>query len=360
MTGVQRYAYQLLIGLLQAAPDMRFRVYTLPSQRLEEALIIELRQAGAEVISGPAWARNKQVFEQVALPRMASRDGAFRLLHLSNSLSVASRVRQICFLYDLAPIRLPDTYRLAYRAKFGTVLQAARLRKPQVATLSEFSRRELESQHVAVSVVVAAGEGSPMLARLALGADGVEVVPDLELLPDRFALVLGSSDPRKRVAEVIASWGPVHERLGLSLVVVEGASALHRRAQAGDDPPGVLRLAGRVSDRGLVSLARRSSLAIFASRYEGGALAAQELLALGTPVVASDIPTFRELLPIRVPFFSDPADLGDRCAQALDNSRPVALTCDEAAASWRVAANQLLDQTDLGLERRPNTSLTIQ
>lgn len=338
MTGVQRYAFQLLAGLLRVTRPLHVRVYV-PSTASDIRLLDDLRGHGADVVIGPAWARNKQVFEQVALPRMAARDSVSRLVHLSNSVSLLSRAEQVSFLYDLAPVRFPSTFRLAYRAKFRSVLLAARLHRAQIATLSEFSRRELESVGLKDIAVVPAGLGSPMLLNL-LAGDSDARLPQLKNVPGPYALILGSSDPRKRVSDVVAHWPTVFRELGLTLVVVGGAPGVHRSSPTQEAGEGVVRIEGRVNDRDLVRLTQGGCLAIFASAYEGGALAAQEAMALGTPVVAADIPTFRELLPTSVPFFSQLEVLSERCAAAMRAPRPKVIPVQEASTSWCTAAEQ--------------------
>ena len=346
ITGVQRFAYQLLLGLLEERPDLTVRVYVPPLPPEKQPLVHRLRTAGAAVVVAPRWAANKQVFEQLAFPRLAARDGAALLVHLNNNVSFLARRPQVCFVYDAAPVRLPETYRWAYRAKFRLVLTAARRRKVTVATLSEFSRAELASVGVGVTAVIPAGAGSPMLIEAAIAPKESVASTALESLPDRpFALMLGSADPRKRVQEVVDAWPAVYRALGLPLVVVQGTAPTHRAATGHDnEETGVIRLHGRISDADLAVIARDSAMAIFASCYEGGALAAQEILALGTPVLASDIPTFRELLAAPVQFFSGLDQLAPACAQLLGQPRPAAMSADDAHAAWKSSARLFAEQ----------------
>jgi glycosyltransferase involved in cell wall biosynthesis len=256
------------------------------------------------------------------------------LVHLNNNVSILRRRPQICFVYDIASMWLPRTYRLAYRLKFRATIAAIKRRKPTVVTLSQFSRGELESVGVTVSAVEPGGFGSPML----LEAEALDSAEAAATVEGPFALVFGSADPRKRVEEVIAAWPAVHASLGLKLLVVQGIAPTHSPA-AGEQAvrQGIVRLSGRISDASLVQLMRQAKLVIFGSQYEGGALAAQEVLALGTPVVASDIPTFRELLAPPVAFFRDFADLDEVCAQALAAPVPPIQTLEHVRDSWRAA-----------------------
>jgi glycosyltransferase involved in cell wall biosynthesis len=338
VTGVQRFALQLLLGLLEARPDLKIRVYVPPLPDSKQPLLDQLRSAGAEVVNGPSWTANKQVFEQLGLPLLARADRVSCLLHLNNNVSLLRRRPQVCFVYDLAPLRLPDTYRRAYRLKFRATLAGIKRRRPTVVTLSEFSRRELESVGVSVAAVITGAVGSPMLLE---AASAESPPPDIE---GAYAVVLGSADPRKRVEEVIAAWPPVFATLGLRLAVVQGVAPTHRAVGAAPiAEPGVTRLSGRISDADLVRLMRGAQLAIFASSYEGGALAAEEVLALGTPVVASDIPTFRELLRSPVAFFGDLSELSDCCTQVLAAERPAVQSLEQVRAAWRTRGASLAE-----------------
>jgi glycosyltransferase involved in cell wall biosynthesis len=338
VTGVQRFAFQLLLGLLEARPEQPVRVYVPPLPESKVPLLNQLRSAGAEVVIGPSWSRNKQVFEQLGLPLLARRDRVSCLLHLNNNVSLLRRGPQVCFVHDIAPLRLPDTYRFAYRLKFRATLAGIRRRRPTVLTVSAFSRRELESVGVRVAAVIRVAVGSPMLLEASSAA---RTAPEIR---GDYALVLGSADPRKRVEEVIAAWPPVFAALGLQLAVVQGVAPTHRAAEAQPAvEPGVVRLHGRVSDGDLVQLMRGARLAIFASSYEGGALAAEEVLALGTPVVASDIPTFRELLEPPVAFFGSLSELSGCCAQALAAARPSVQTLEQVRNAWRRAGAELAE-----------------
>ena len=66
--------------------------------------------------------------------------------------------------------------------------------------------------------------------------------------------------------------------------------------QGADDnaDDGVLHL-GYLDDPTLVAILRRARALIFPSRYEGFGLPLVEAMALGCPVVASDLPTAREI-----------------------------------------------------------------
>jgi glycosyltransferase involved in cell wall biosynthesis len=74
-----------------------------------------------------------------------------------------------------------------------------------------------------------------------------------------------------------------------------------------------------VSDDGIVAAYRGADVVVSASRFEGFGLTPMEGLAMGLPVLASDIPTHREFLGDAVAYFA-PDDDG-ALAAALDETR---------------------------------------
>lgn len=138
--------------------------------------------------------------------------------------------------------------------------------------------------------------------------------PQVRLLPnainlDRFAAVR----PRPEVGLILA-YGRIDRHKGLDrlLHVLARVDADWRLVVAGTGEPALLRelaaeterlgiqrrviWAGRVSDEELDDLLARARLVAFPSRFEGFGLALLEGLAAGRPLLASDLPTHREIL----------------------------------------------------------------
>ena len=269
----------------------------------KQPLLDQLRTVGAAIVVGPQWARSKQIFEQLALPLLARSDGVACLVQLNNNVCFLRRKRQVCFVYDVAPLRIPETYRRAYRLKFRATLAGIKRRRPAVVTLSEFSRRELESVGVAVSAVVPGGLGSPMLLQ---ASDATLEVPQLEVpqLDGPYAVVFGSADPRKpgrgrdrRLATHLRDAGTdTRGRAGGR--PNPSRSRDHAITLSGCDPaerPGQRCRPGRSHSWSTAHRLRQPLRGWCAGRRRGG--------RIGHPVVASDIPTFRELLSPPVELF---------------------------------------------------------
>jgi len=114
--------------------------------------------------------------------------------------------------------------------------------------------------------------------------------------------------------------------------------AVHRRA---------VRFAGFVTDAELAWLYQRAALFIFLSLDEGFGIPMLEALQFGTPILASDIPVFREILARRARFV-DPhsADkVADAICVALDairvEGRPAPIRPQELGYAWSASVRRL-------------------
>lgn len=148
-----------------------------------------------------------------------------------------------------------------------------------------------------------------------------------------FVLSMASGfDYRRNTGALVRAFGWLREQRGddLILVIAGDLRALERPhcpdpreslAQAGLTEGVDVRFPGFIDDEDLPALYSAATLHACPSLYEGFGLTALESMACGTPVVASDIPTFREVLGDAA-LLADPHDheaLGKAMADVLDD-----------------------------------------
>lgn len=296
----------------------------------------ELGPVANDVIEAPSWAQNSQLFEQVALPVLLRRGRSELLLSLSNVVVASAKGRsQVAAFYDAAPLRHPEAFSFAYRQKFRASVGLAKAKRVQTVTFSQFAASDLSSTIGLSPFVLPLGRGLPRQVHHQ-SRDGDTPA---------YCIAHGASDGRKRVSRLIKAWAPVHESLGLRLVVLNPASITHRPVGLPtmncETDHGVTVVSERLTDPEFAALISGASAFVTASEYEGAALAADEALALGTPVVASDIAVYRELLTGRVTFFSDWSDLVSAVRTAVASERPVPSTAGQIEESWLHAGRAL-------------------
>ena len=116
-------------------------------------------------------------------------------------------------------------------------------------------------------------------------------------IPGRYLLFVGLAHPNKRFHWLVEQLLAARQRLPPDLRLVAVGGHAERQAETLRRPdPGFVIYTGRVSDSDLAALYSGAVAYVTASVSEGSNLPAQEALACGCPVIATDIPAHRETL----------------------------------------------------------------
>jgi glycosyltransferase involved in cell wall biosynthesis len=324
MTGVERYASELLREV-RALADVTETV-------------------------GPAGLVRGQLHEQFVLP---FRSGGSFLVSPANAGPVVAR-RHLLVIHDLAPLRVPEAFSPRFRRYFGAVLSMHRVAGTTIATVSQSSRDDLanwlDRDPADIPVV-------PNGVRVSTASDASADPVAERAAGEVFMVHLGTVQPRKRVDLLTAVWPEVYRRTGVRLVLIgdRGAGGVFGAGRAVDASAQV-EWRGRVSDDEVARLIEASSGLISLSAFEGFGLPVLEALAMGRPVVASNIPAHRELAPGRSVTLVDVGVAGDRGwvdqlvaavagaveANSIERARADAVAVRQAW-SWQRSAQALAD-----------------
>lgn len=218
------------------------------------------------------------------------------------------RARPVFFVHDLIPITHPEYCRPGeaerHARRMDAVLDlAAGVIANSKATLDElaaYARRRGKAMPPAVA---------------ALLAPGLAAVPSATRpLAEPYFVMLGTIEPRKNHWLMLQLWRRLAEQLGEAaprLVVIgqrgwecENVVDLLERCPALD---GFVIEIPRCSDAELADYLGHAQALLFPSFAEGYGLPLVEALALRTPVIASDLPAFREVAG-DIPEYLDPLD----------------------------------------------------
>jgi glycosyltransferase involved in cell wall biosynthesis len=226
-----------------------------------------------------------------------ARAAGCELVHYTNAVAPPrTRVPYVATVHDLSILRLPGSHPLRRLALVPFLLPTVRRSRmvivPSQATADEL-RRLLRVPARRIEVIALAAR------RPAFDAPDGAVPVRLGLEPYRYVVALGTIEPRKNHARLLAAFEQlVARRPELQLVIVGARGwrdapfrrALHRSAARGR-----VVLTGRLSDREVAALLASSSLVAYASLYEGFGLPILEAMAAGAPVVTSRVSSMPEV-----------------------------------------------------------------
>lgn len=134
------------------------------------------------------------------------------------------------------------------------------------------------------------------------------------LVSGRYALVVGNFYPHKNLQRLIFAWKKVishkhHEQTKLILVGPKDFfyKRLHKQLQE-QKMLGKIQFVLNPGDAGLATLYKKAQFLVFPSLAEGFGLPGLEAMALGCPVICSDLPVFKEIYG-EAPLYFDPQNI---------------------------------------------------
>ncbi len=282
MTGVQRYAFELLRELdkilVSASPGFgRIEVLVPRNIRLRPNYdVLFLREVGR--FTGHAW-------EQIELPRYCQRKilftpcGGAPVLHDLNVVTVP----------DAAVFATPKAYSLVYRTWYRLLLSRFESSANRIITVSDFSKSELNRLcQIPLSKIAVTRLASDHMFDMRCDANilkkhGLEKVP--------YVLAVSSHNPNKNFQGIIQAISMLRDP-GIRLAIA-GDMNTEVFGKARAMPASVIQL-GRVTDEELRALYESAGCFVFPSFYEGFGLPPLEAMASNCVVIASNIRALHE------------------------------------------------------------------
>lgn len=285
MTGVQRYAYEIVVALddilaqeptKERSPKMRLVV---PSGSEVKIVLSTIGICQTNFGSGHAW-------DQFILPLYA-RSG---VLSLGNVGPILGRNHIVC-IHDASTFIRPESYSRAFGMAYRTLLPLVGKQASRIATVSGFSADMLAKYGICRrdKIFVAPNGHEHALRWDARRAR----IPLLNALKRPYVLLQGSRAKHKNV-NVILDRAQALDDAGIDIVVVGAASGIFSEIA-----PDLLRSnihhAGYVGDDDLAALYEGALCLVFPSRTEGFGIPPLEAMARGCPVISSNAASLVEV-----------------------------------------------------------------
>ncbi|AHM61789.1 group 1 glycosyl transferase [Flammeovirgaceae bacterium 311] len=294
ITGVQRFAIELCRSLKRSSYADRIQLVC-PPNVLHTEIAKELQAL-------PVGSRSGHLWEQLDLPVFLKSRGNPVLVNLANAAPLLYN-RNIVTIHDLSVYQSSKWFSFTYRSFYKAVTPVIVSKALKVVTVSNSIKKEL-------------------VDRLNLREDKVEVIYNgiselfLSGVPaennkENYILTVSSIDPRKNILSLVRAFIKADVKdhdlyiIGGKAAVFSG-SGLEREVMGRSD----IKLLGRVSDEELLRLYSRAKLFVYLSLYEGFGIPNVEAMAMGVPVLTSNISSIKEVCSDAVSYV-DPLDVDE-------------------------------------------------
>jgi glycosyltransferase involved in cell wall biosynthesis len=241
------------------------------------------------LISAPSRKLLQMVWQQFVLPYRLWRSKIDVHWGVGFVLPLVSVCPMVVSVHDMTFDLFPKAHEPIKRIYFPLMIRAAVARAKRVLVISQSTANDLaklipESHHKTV-VTFLAPRSWP------------EAPVTKSTAGTPYALFVGTVEPRKNLIRLLQAWRSLDsiERGNCRLIVVGATgwmvSDLLRSVTAEDN----VEFVGHVSDESLVSYIRGALFFAYPSLYEGFGLPVVEAMALGIPVLTSDVGATREI-----------------------------------------------------------------
>lgn len=305
LTGIGWYLYRLLEHLAER-DDVRLLLFS--------PTIVRSPDLAGPTVPAPLGSAVETVHYDISPQRVLFAGAVTRLLRRLEPLLIAAHDCDVLFAPNYF---LPRRFSLARGSLVATIHDLGfravpwTLREETLKELSEQLDRTLEKSDRLITVSAAVrdeliqdGYSDPDRIKVVHHGPGqlstVAAGPVPAGIPSRFALHVGTLEPRKNIDTLLATWQEVRENIQdpplLVLCGKYGWKTDSIRSQVEQaEQAGWLRHLGYVSERELAALYENAGVVLFPSLYEGFGLPAVEAQWAGTPLVCSDIPVLHEV-----------------------------------------------------------------
>ncbi len=299
--GIGRYTRGLVGALAELDRDNAYTLFCAGGRPAEEDWPANFR-----VRTSPLPARwLTAAWQRLKLPLPAEwLAGSADIFHSPDfTLPPLARARGVVTVHDLSFLRLPECADPGLRAYLEAAVPRSLHRADLILADSSHTRADLvELLGIPKEQISVVPGGVEARFRRVTDSDALARVAQTYSLPPRFILSVGTLEPRKNFARLIASFALLRRQqpnLRQHLVIAGKPGWLYDEIFAQVAVAGIgdcVHFAGFVADADLPALYSLADLFAFPSLYEGFGLPPLEALACGTPVVAADNSSLPETL----------------------------------------------------------------
>ncbi|MBN1428270.1 MAG: glycosyltransferase family 4 protein [Anaerolineae bacterium] len=291
--GIHRYLYHTLAFLPDIDPDL---AYTLFVGRGEIPASQKWVVRRSRLLNeNPMW---RIVWEQIVAPLELVRAQPDLVHGMAFAIPLLWRKPCVVTIFDLSFLRYPERLSAGRRLYLSTITRLSARQARRVIAISESGRAEIGALlNISDKKIDVAMPGvMPDFKRLP--AKQVAAFRQGHRLPDRFALYVGTIEPRKNLDTLLRAYRQLPVRQDVKLVLAGGkgwqSEQLEALIEELDLAQDVI-MAGYIDNCDLPLWYNAAEVFVYPSVYEGFGIPVLEAMACGLPVVVSDSSSLPEI-----------------------------------------------------------------
>lgn len=345
--GIGRYSHELLKELAEQKPDYRFTIIGFRGDKPNAELVDNLPR-NVEFFYLPIPRKIYQgLFSKLIAVNLSLIAPRFdSILHLNFTLFPYIKrrgLKNLLFVHDTTFIDIPEVVTKKNLRYLRRRVPWSIKRAEKIITISDFTKSRIKDIYrLPPSKISMVGTGVQKVF--------FEKAKKPRGLPGKYVLAIGTLEPRKNLESLVKAYLALPKDLRNKYALVLGGSLgwdndeLRRTIESSSK----IHHLGYVDDKDLPGLYQSASLFVFPSLYEGFGIPLLEAMASEVPVIANDIPLFKDIAKNNVIYTNatDINELSNAISKALsaklDKTR-LAKTADHASQySWESVARMLL------------------
>lgn len=265
-------------------------------------IVLGVEESGhATLISLPT--RNRFTWNLFTLPRflMMTPVDIFHTQYILPAF-IPRRTKIVAHIHDISFKRFPEYIDWKDRLFLNCLIPRTMRRSDLIVVPSDFTRDEIKRVYgLPNDRVATVPNAADERFSEPVSEEMIRRVREAYSLPEYFILSVGTMQPRKNISTLIRAFDDFRKRTPEYSLVLVGGRGGHNYDR---DIEHVIRerglersvlFPGYVEDIDLPAIYAASRIFVFPSRYEGFGVPIIEAFGSGTPVIASDIPPFREV-----------------------------------------------------------------
>jgi glycosyltransferase involved in cell wall biosynthesis len=270
-----------------------------------------------EIISLPA--KNKFAWNFWALPKYLRKNplDIYQTQYIT-PLFVPKNIKIITIIHDISFNFFPQFIKKSDLFFLKTLIPMSLKRADMIIGVSRFTRDEIIKYYKTdpKKVECIYNSVNDDFLKKEISTEKLSAVREKYKLPEKFILYIGTLQPRKNIRMLIEAYAKTKNQLGALGLVICGSRQAHNYdkkidvALVATKLEKVIIFPGFVDETDKVAIFRLSHAFVFPSFYEGFGVPVLEAISQGVPVLASDIPSLKEIAGNGALYFN-PASLDE-------------------------------------------------